>query len=194
MAKMTYLGHGSLRFITDCGKVIYVDPYWGEDYSMPANLILVTHQHGDHNQVDKVTKAQDCRIITEVDALLGDKHNSFDLGFVLVDSVTAENKNHNPKETVGYIIHFGDISVYCAGDTSMTDDMKCMKNIDYALLPIDGIYNMDALEASNCAELINARHTIPIHTDPSGYLLDKVATFVHRSKLVVEPGETIELN
>jgi len=193
MAKMKYLGHGSLMFTTNCGKVIYVDPFFGEDYDTEADLILVTHQHGDHNQIHKVAKAETCKIITERDALLGGKHNSFDLGFAKIDSVLAENANHKPEECVGYILYIDGVSVYCAGDTSTTTDMEKMESIDYALLPIDGVYNMDAIEASKCAELINAKNTIPYHVDPSGYLLEKVEKFIHKSKLIVKPGETIEL-
>lgn len=42
MAKLLYQGHGSLRLITDSGKVIYIDPFAGEGYDVPADLILVT--------------------------------------------------------------------------------------------------------------------------------------------------------
>ena len=44
MAKLLYQGHGSLRIVTDEEIVIYIDPYAGEGYDLPADLILVTHQ------------------------------------------------------------------------------------------------------------------------------------------------------
>lgn len=44
MATLLYQGHGSLRLTTDSGKVIYIDPFAGEGYGAPADLILVTHQ------------------------------------------------------------------------------------------------------------------------------------------------------
>jgi len=193
MAKMTYIGHGSLRFVADEGKTVYVDPYWEGDYSLPADLILVTHQHHDHNQVDKVTQQAGCRIITEADALAGGTHNSFDLGWIQIDSVLANNKNHDPKLCVGYILAFDGLKIYCAGDTSTTADMKKMRGIDYALLPIDGIYNMDAAEATQCAHTIDAKRSIPIHTDPTGYSEDKVAQFTPKSRLVIRHSETIDL-
>ncbi len=37
--KLLYQGHGSLRIVTSEGKVIYVDPYAGEGYDLPADLI-----------------------------------------------------------------------------------------------------------------------------------------------------------
>ena len=45
MAILLYQGHGSFRLSTDGGKVIYIDPFASEGYGVPADLILVTHQH-----------------------------------------------------------------------------------------------------------------------------------------------------
>ena len=42
-SRILYQGHGSLRMTTGDGKVIYIDPYAGEGYDIPADLILVTH-------------------------------------------------------------------------------------------------------------------------------------------------------
>ena len=46
------------------GVVIYVDPYAGEGYDMPADFVIVTHEHSDHNQVDLVTLKDDGVILT----------------------------------------------------------------------------------------------------------------------------------
>ena len=51
MAELLYQGHGSLRFQTNKGTVIYLDPYAGEGYNLPADLVLVTHGHHDHNVI-----------------------------------------------------------------------------------------------------------------------------------------------
>ena len=56
MATLLYQGHGSLRLTTDSGRVIYIDPFAGEGYDAPADLILVTHQHHDHNCTDLPAK------------------------------------------------------------------------------------------------------------------------------------------
>ncbi len=66
--------------------------------------------------------------------------------------------------------------------------------LDYALLPIDGIYNMDAKEATDCANIIGAKHNIPIHMKP-GMLFDRATaeTFTDENRLLIEPGQEIEL-
>ena len=54
MATMLFQGHGSYRLETKDGVVVYVDPFAGEGYDVQADLILITHEHFDHNQTDKV--------------------------------------------------------------------------------------------------------------------------------------------
>lgn len=83
-------------------------------------------------------------------------------------AVPAYNRNHSREECVGYLITVDGVTLYAAGDTSTTDAMPGFRELglDYALLPGDGIYNMDIPEAVRCAELIGARHTIPIHLKP----------------------------
>lgn len=62
--KLLYQGQASIRIVIPEGKVIYIDPYAGDTYHLSADLILVTHVHYDHSDVDKVKKRRkDCRII-----------------------------------------------------------------------------------------------------------------------------------
>ena len=87
-----YQGHGSLRVTTAEGKVIYIDPYAGEGYDAPADLILVTHGHPDHNAVNLIkTKNPDCVTITYKEALAAGEYQQYDLGFVKVEAVQAES-------------------------------------------------------------------------------------------------------
>jgi L-ascorbate metabolism protein UlaG (beta-lactamase superfamily) len=196
MPKLYYQGHGSFRLTAADGRVIYVDPYAGDGYDLPADLILVTHQHSDHNQVSLCTQKPSCRIISNVEALAGGKHNTFDVGGILIEAVEASNKNHDPKQCVGYIITLDGVKIYAAGDTSKTSAMQSIAGmgIDYALLPTDGIYNMDPAEAAECAKIIKAKHNIPIHMKP-GALFDRALAekFDAPDRLIVEAGQEITL-
>ena len=59
MPKLLYQGHGSYRLTADDGRTIYVDPYAGGGYDLPADIILITHQHSDHNfQVEYFARAE----------------------------------------------------------------------------------------------------------------------------------------
>ena len=150
MAKLLFQGHGSFRIISQENVVIYVDPYAGEGYDVPADIIIVTHQHFDHNAIDKVTKKENCTIIQSYEAIKDGVHQTFDVSGVKIKAVEAYNKNHHKDECVGYIIEVDGLKIYAAGDTSTTEDMKKMKSLklDYALLPIDGVYKMGPEEAT----------------------------------------------
>ena len=197
MNKLLYLGHASIRIITE-GKVIYIDPFCG-DYSMSADLVLVTHSHYDHNDLSKVeNRNNDCKIIKYSDALVNGEYKSFDLGFVKVDGVPAGyNKNHNENECVGYLLTLNNgIKIYIAGDTSTTPYMEELghMNIDYAFYPCDGIYNMDVNEASTCANIVNAKHSIPYHTKPGEAFDIEIANkFTGVNKMIIKPFEEIDL-
>ena len=168
--KLKYMGQGTVKIITEGKKVIYVDPFAGDDYSMAADLILRTHDHFDHSALDKVVnRNKNCQIITEKEALVNGEHKTFDLPFVKVISVEAGyNKNHDVNKCVGYVLEFKNgIKVYLTGDTSKTKQMEKMSdmNIDYAFYCTDGKFNMGNEEAAECAKLVNAKHNIPYHND-----------------------------
>ena len=196
VTKLFYQGHGSFRLISADGIVIYVDPYAGEGYDAPADIILVTHQHGDHNQVNLPARKENCAVITQVEALAGGTYQTLSVSGIEIEAVQAYNKNHDIKNCVGYIITIDGIKVYAAGDTSTTEQMAAFpeKALSYALLPCDGIYNMDLEEAAACAALIGAKYTIPIHMKP-GALFDRARAeqFNASNRLIVEAGEEITL-
>ena len=196
MPKLFYQGHGSFRLTADDGRVIYVDPYAGKGYDTPADIILVTHQHPDHNQLQLCLQKQGCRVITNKEALADDRHNSFDEDGILIQAVEAKNFNHNPKKCVGYIITIDGVKVYASGDTSKTRQMETFAalGLDYALLPGDGIFNMGLKEAAECAKLIGAKHNIIIHlTSGALFSRKKADSWDAPDKLIVEPGQEISL-
>ena len=203
-AKVLYLGQGSLRITTPEGKIIYIDPYAGDDYDLAADLILVTHGHFDHNALDKITSRNDgCQTITQDEALAGGEHQTFDLGYATVVAVQAGfNANHDVSSCVGYIVELSNgVKVYATGDTSTTDEMRdgtlAAMNIDYAFWCSDGVYNMGNEEAAEAARLVGAKHNIPYHnaTTDSGEVFDPdaAAQFDAPNALVVQPGEEITL-
>jgi L-ascorbate metabolism protein UlaG (beta-lactamase superfamily) len=201
MAKLLFQGHGSLRLETNKGQIIYVDPCFGEGYEKPADLILITHGHGDHTKTKLVTKKENCKIFTFKEAinkkafskkalkanenlkendkqlknLQNDgKYNNFEIDGIKVEPVAAGgNLFHSKKKCVGFLIKFDGLTVYASGDTSKIEEMENLKNenIDYALLCGDGTFNMGPEEAALVAKIINSKHNILIHMVPGGIKL-----------------------
>ena len=201
-ATLLYQGHGSVRIVTGEGKVIYIDPFMGDGYDLPADLILMTHGHYDHTQENLITsKNEGCTVIKWSDALKDGEYQNYDLGFVSVETVEAGyNSNHDASECVGFILTFSDgVKAYFSGDTSTTPSMSgfAEKKIDYAFLCCDGVYNMDAAEASECAKIIGAKHTIPYHMEPakdkSGFDMSVAESFDAPGKIILKPGEELVL-
>lgn len=202
-ATLLYQGHASIRIVTGEGKVIYIDPFMGDGYDMAADLILMTHGHYDHTQ-DKLIKKrnEDCTVITWKEALVKGEYVDTDLGYVSVEPVEAGyNKNHKATECVGFVLTFSDgIKAYFSGDTSTTPSMGDLadKEIDYAFICCDGVYNMDVTEASECAKLIKAKHTIPYHMAPAnkngGFDQSTADSFDATGKIILKPGEELVLD
>ncbi|MBI4857914.1 MAG: MBL fold metallo-hydrolase [Acetobacterium woodii] len=197
MGKLFYQGHGSYRIVSDQGIVIYVDPFAGEGYDLPANIVLITHEHPDHNNLALLHQNKNCTILRPETILINGIYGNVTIDAIAIQAVPAYNSGHDKNKCVGYIIEVDGIKIYASGDTSTTDYMKDVlskEQLDYALLPIDGFYNMDPAEASACAAIIGAVHTIPIHMKPGALFDRKLAeTFVAEGRLILEPNEEIEL-
>ena len=177
--KITHLGHASFRIETD-NYTIYIDPYAGDDYSKKADLILITHNHFDHLDINKINfiSTKNTKIILskscEMDAtktLLNTKYLS-PKEKITIDNIKIKatysyniNKPYHKKDTknVGYIMDIGGTKIYHAGDTDLIPELNEIKDIDIALLPIGGTYTMDELEAANAANIIQPKIVIPMH-------------------------------
>ncbi len=205
MATLLYQGHGSLRLTTASGKVVYIDPFMGGDelYAEPADLILVTHQHYDHNQIDKMPHAPGCAIWQNMDSHPSPVTyltSTFLDGELTVEAVEAYNHHHKKDECVGYVVQVDGVSAYFSGDTGVTEQMRrdlCARGIDWVFLPGDGTYTMTETEAAELARSFGPQcHTVPIHLAPGkAYDKRKAQRFarVAGNAVLVEPGQTVEL-
>ena len=200
--ELSYFGRATVKIRTAEGFVIYIDPYAPGDYSEPADLILVTHGHSDHNEVKLVARKPGTLILAPEGAVSDrgarsiSDGDSFDAGSVKIRVLPAENGNHSRTECVGYLLSFDGISIYHSGDTNWLPEMATWSryHIDWALLCCDGFYNMPPAEASRCAAAMKATHVIPIHSSKSGLFDEKNARAVTAPSLVVlKPGEKTPL-
>jgi len=187
--KITFIGHGTLMF-TFGGKTIHVDPVSREaDYTeMPkADIILLTHEHGDHldtKAIDILRKDGTQLVLTkacaervaglvmangDVQTVQGMKIEAVP-AYNIVHMRSAGNPFHPKGRGNGYIITFGDKRLYVAGDTENTPEMKQLKNIDVAFLPMNLPYTMTPEMVTDAAKAFKPKILYPYHysqTDPN---------------------------
>jgi L-ascorbate metabolism protein UlaG (beta-lactamase superfamily) len=190
-AKLTLIGHASIKIITAEGIVVYIDPYYQGDYSEKADIILVSHEHSDHNKISLCQQNEGCKVLRVKDTINSDNsYNLFEFYGVKIEPFPAANKNHPISSTNGFILTFDGIIVYHAADTSKLPQMAELKsrNIDYAFFPIDGVYNMGPAEATECAAMVGAKHNTPFHI-----LQADAKAFKPENLLPIGYGATIEL-
>jgi len=188
--EIIFLGHGTLMFVYN-GRIIHVDPFSKvADYGgLPqADIVFITHHHRDHLDpaaLEKVRKEKTEVVLTEMAAqtveggLVMKNGDVRDIYGIKVEAVPAYNQVHkrengqffHPRgEGNGYVLTFGAKRVYIAGDTENIPEMKNLKNIDIAFLPMNLPYTMTPEMVAAAAEIFKPRVLYPYHygeTDPA---------------------------
>ncbi len=180
---ISFIGHGTLMFEYG-GKVVHVDPVSREaDYAhMPkADLVLVTHGHGDHLDPAAIAAIRKPGAPVVVPPSCADKvadptvmanGDSKTVAGLPVEAVPAYNiVNKRPDGTPfhprgqgnGCVITFGDKRVYVAGDSENTPEMKALKDIDVAFLPMNLPYTMTPQMVADAAEAFRPKVLYPYH-------------------------------
>ena len=187
--KITFIGHGTLMFVYK-GKIVHVDPYGKlADYSKlaKADLILITHEHGDHldtKAIGSIRHKQTEVVLTKACAekvtggIIMKNNDVRTVGELKIEAVPAYNIVHkrsngqpfHPKgRGNGYVITFGKTRVYVAGDTENIPEMKKLKNIEIAFLPMNLPYTMTPEMVAEAAKAFGPKILYPYHygqTDP----------------------------
>ncbi len=182
--KITFISHASLMFEFN-KKIIYVDPVsmFGDYSKLPkADLILVTHGHPDHldlKTIELIKKKETQLICNEASQPTlaggkvlknGDKTSFKGIEIFAVPAYNLVQKRDNgevfhPKGIGnGYVITFGNIKVYVAGDTENIPEMKNLKGIDIAFLPMNLPYTMTPAMVADAVKMFNPKILYPYHT------------------------------
>jgi len=188
--QITFIGHGSLLF-TFQHKVWYVDPFGKlTDYAkLPkADVILITHEHFDHLDpaaIGLIRTTNTTVVLTAACAAKvpgGRVMKNGDAQTVLgvrLEAVPAYNLVHRREDGQpfhprgagnGYVLTFGDRRVYVAGDTENIPEMKALRDISVAFLPMNLPYTMTPEMVADAARAFKPRILYPYHygdTDPA---------------------------
>ena len=203
--RIEVLTHSSIRIGGD--QILYIDPFQIQKEDHDADMVLITHDHGDHfspEDLEKVIHAGTALVVPELLAercggmfkdnrIVPVKPNQkFCESGIAIETVPAYN-NHKPfhpkkKGWVGYLLTIEDTRVYIAGDTDATPDNQSV-TCDIALVPIGGTYTMTAKKAAELINQIKPAAAIPTHY---GSIVGKPEDAEVFQK-AVEPGIRVEI-
>jgi L-ascorbate metabolism protein UlaG (beta-lactamase superfamily) len=183
--KITPVQHASVM-LEFAGKTIHVDPVG--DYSRmnkPADLILITDIHGDHmnanavNQLKKagtviITPAEVAKTITDARVINNGQTQTINVAGtnIQIEAVPAYNLTRGPQPGQlyhtkgrgnGYVLTLGGKRVYMSGDTECVPEIKALRNIDIAFLPMNLPFTQTAEEAAECVKSFRPKVIYPYH-------------------------------
>jgi L-ascorbate metabolism protein UlaG (beta-lactamase superfamily) len=178
--KIYFFGHATLRLDFN-GTIIHVDPvtaYAKYEEQPKADVILITHEHGDHldaNAIAKITKEGTALLVPQSvfdilkKGVVIANGQVWEGNAVKVEAVPAYNttqdrdKFHPKGRGNGYILTLGDKRIYIAGDTEDIPEMANLKNIDIAFLPMNQPYTMTPEQVVNAVKMFQPKILYPYH-------------------------------
>ncbi|MBP7273433.1 MAG: metal-dependent hydrolase [Saprospiraceae bacterium] len=224
---LTYFGHSGFLLDTGHHKIL-IDPFISGNpiaenidiYSIQANYILLTHGHSDHVlDAEVIAKKNKAKIISnfeivswyESKGIEGHPMNiggKWDFDFGTIKCTNAVHSSVLPDGTyggnpMGFVIELANMTIYIAGDTALTWDMKlipvtCPK-IDWAVLPLGDNFTMNYKEALLASDFVECNNIIGCHYDTFGFIRinhrEVSQYFVQKGKNLILPkiGDRIKL-
>ncbi len=195
MLTITYHSHSCFTITSDKVKIL-TDPFIKgnplakiKPSDLKPDLILVSHGHGDHvGDTVEIAKRSKCRVIAPYELIvflqregvpadnchamhIGGSYN-FDFGRIKLTPALHGSAFVSDKGTIytgnpcGYLITLEGQTIYFAGDTGLSSDMKLTgenNKIKAALLPIGGNFTMDIEDAVKASDLLDCEIAIPMH-------------------------------
>ena len=195
-----WLGQAGFLIKTAAGHLVYLDPYFSnccerhfgfrrlmppllEPTDLPADLLLVSHAHFDHLDIDsidhlvsmdglRIWAARDTAEYLDGYALPTERLQYLTVGDtahfeeITVEAVACDHGELAP-DALGFLITVDGKRIYTAGDTAYREayfaDPK-VHGVDLFIPPINGAFgNLDEQEAARAAALVAPAVTVPCH-------------------------------
>lgn len=189
------------------GLMIYNDPAPSATYvGLPkADLILVSHTHGDHfntAHIDAVRGANCIIIVSQAvfngltaaqktNAIILANGASTNILGLTVSAVPAYNGNHPLGAGNGYVLNIGGKRIYASGDTGDQTEIRALADIDVAFLCMNQPFTMTVNAATNCIRVMRPKVVYPYHYRDDTGATTNAATF--KQWLGTDPGIEVRL-
>jgi len=164
VVKLEWYGHSYVIVECEGGVRIAIDPHDGASLNLPsyrskADYLLVTHDHFDHNAVEMVSVSGD---------IVRWRTGRINLGNVEVEGLPSYHDKSGGElrgSNTIYVIS-GRIRIAHLGDLGhpLTSDLReKLEGVDILILPVGGVYTIDAYEAWEIVKELNPKLVLPIH-------------------------------
>ena len=187
--KIKWLGHASFLITSDSGTRIITDPYttrqdlaYGE-IKESADIVTVSHEHGDHNNVAAVGgNPEVVRGTTEVKGIKFKGIPTYH------DDAKGSKRGNNTMlcfEVDGVkVCHLGDL-----GHPLSDEQVNELGEMDVLLIPVGGFYTIDATTASQACDQLKPRVIIPMHfkNNKCNFPISGVDEFIKGKSNVTQP-------
>ncbi|WP_022797990.1 metal-dependent hydrolase [Thermus islandicus] len=206
MVEVRYLGHSAV-LLTDGKTRIVIDPFLTGNpmaaaslAEVQADLILVTHAHGDHFGDSVALSKKGGTVVSTFEiATYAEKHGAKSLPMNLGGTyrfaggwlkwVPAWHSSSFPDGTyggmpMGVVVELGGKRIYHAGDTALFSDMRLIGELqlDLALLPIGDHFTMGPEDALKALDLLRPKRVVPIHYNTFPPIQQDGEAFARRAK------------
>ena len=193
--KIKWYGHAAFLIASDRGVKIITDPYdpgaYGDKLSYGkitdrADIVLVSHDHSDHNHVKDLPGSPE---VIKGSGLKTSKGITFKGVATFHDPSKGSERGENTIFTFNVdglqICHLGDL-----GHVLNQNELAEIGETDVLLVPVGGFYTIDAKEAAQIAELMKPKVLIPMHfkTERCGFPIAPVEDFLKGKPRVKQPG------
>ena len=213
--EITWLGHSGIKI--KGSKTVYIDPFLTdnpvaavkpEDIT-EADVVVVTHHHGDHlGDAFFICKRTGATLVSIHEVAVegesqGIKAEGMNIGGtveangVTIHMVTALHSAEKG-DPAGVVIELDGKTLYHAGDTGLTYDMKLIAEFfqpDLSFIPIGDRYTMGVPSAVKAVEFIQTKQVIPIHYGTFPIVSADPEEFKRRvgdlaEVIILKPGES----
>ena len=200
--QLTWWGHSMFLLVAADGTRVLTDPYGEVGYRVPepgelaADVVTLSHEHSDHNNVNLGGDAELFRGLTADAWAAIDVSPSAALRITSVATFHDDSEGSERGRNAIFVYETGGLRIVHLGDFGQAmltpEQIEAIGPVDVLLVPAGGVFTIDAVGATAVVEQLAPRITIPMHykTEALTIGLDPVDAFL-ADKEVEERGDTV---
>jgi len=191
--KIKYLAHAAFLITSEKGTRIITDPYETsgglkhEAIKETADIVTISHEHGDHNNVSAVMGKP--KIVKASEEVKG-------ISFKAVATAHDDKGGSQRGKNTIFCFNIDGINVCHAGDLGhelSADQVKAIGKVDVLLIPVGGFFTVDAVTATKVCDQLKPKVIIPMHfkTAKLSFPISDVEPFLKDKGNVIRSKESL---